>query len=148
VLLVAPQRVAETVVVPVAAVVALPDEIVEITDVFEMFQVTEFVTSWVPLTPLNVALAVKVTVWLTVVVRLFPPLIKTCRVCTTGQTLTVCEELVTVPSDALTLVVDGKVLRVDNAAAFSLPGLLKLATEGAEEVHTDLPVTSPVLPSL
>jgi len=107
--LVTPQRVADTLVVlsTPTVVVPLPSVIAGRIDVSEIFQVTSSVTSWVPVTPLKVATASKVTVWPLVTVALVPPLIVTTKVSTTGHTVTEMLELVTVPSDAVTVVVPG-----------------------------------------
>jgi hypothetical protein len=64
------------------------------------------------------------------------------------MSVTVWLELLTVPRDALTLVVAGKVGRLVRAVAWIVPGLVKIATFVLAEVQIDFPLTSPVVPSL
>lgn len=123
--------------------------------VLPMVQVTLSVTLWLPVTPLKVAVAVKYRDEPPVTLALLPPvpplvvLTTNCMFWTVGQTFTVCAELLTAPSDALTLVVPGRVSPRDcRLAAASNPGAVKLATPGLEELQTDWPVTVFVLPSL
>jgi hypothetical protein len=150
-LLVAPHIEAETLVVPgePEVVVPLPSVMVARMAVLEIFQVAKLVTSVVPVTPLKVASSTNVTAVLPGTVALVPPLSTvSLSVCTTGHTFTVCVELVTVPREALTVVVPGRVVRFASPAAVIRPGLEKFAMLGLLEVHTDWPVASFVLPSL
>ena len=85
--------------------------------VLEMFHVTYASTGLFPETPLKVASASNVRAVPPGTLTLAPPFTVRVNICTTGQTVTVWVELLTVPSDALTLVVAGKLGRLDRAAA-------------------------------
>ena len=122
------------------------------TAVFVMFQVTEALTFCWPVTSLKVASAIKFTAVSpgTDALELLPFTV-IARVSTTGQTSTVCDELVTVPIEALTLVVPGKTpcaSNCDRLTAVRSPGVGKVATFSSDEIQTELPVASLVLPSL
>jgi hypothetical protein len=151
VLLDTPHNVADTVNVLAlfAMVVPLPALSIEASAlVLEMFQVTNASTLLFPVTPLKVASASNVRAVPPATLTLAPPFTVRVIVCTTGQTVTVWLELLTVPRDALTLVVAGKVGRFVRAVAWIVPGLVKIATFVLAEVQIDFPVTSPVVPSL
>ena|SRR5580765_6511902 len=120
VLLDTPHNVADTVIVLGWPEIVVPLPLLSIeasTVVSEMFQVTNWLTGLFPVIPLKVASASNVRAVPPGTLTVDPPLTVTVNVCTTGQTVTVWLELLTEPSDALTLVVAGKVGRLDRSAA-------------------------------
>lgn len=152
--LVEPQRLADTVNVPGESAVVCPFPVVSMLGrivVFEMFQVTKSVTSVVPVIPLNVAVASKVKAAPLVIVACVPLSTFKTMLWTTGQTVTMIPELVTEPSEAVTVVVPGKVpalCKSARLAAVKSPELpLNEATVGLDELQTAWPFTFPVLPS-
>jgi hypothetical protein len=145
-LLVMPSRVAVTSVVEpevaVESTAPLPPEIVEITAVLLLLQVTRLVMScWVEL-PLYVPIAVKTTVvpaaGLGVVVLM--------TMAVSGPVFTVIVEVAdSVPDVAVMVAEPGGVVML--AAAVTSPPLLTVATVESEVVQLALPVKSLVLPS-
>jgi len=146
-LLLMPLRLAVTsVVAPEVAVdctAPLPLEMVAITAVLLLLQVTRLVMSCCCALPLKVPIAVKTTVWpaagLGVVVLM--------AMAVNGPVFTVIVELaVIVPEVAVMMAVPGGLDMVE--AAVTRPPLLTVAMSVAELVQLALPVKSLVLPSL